>query len=123
MLRIRFISIVLGLGTYGYKVMATVGERITKLTFTRGFAAQIATAMTVLGASLVGLSVSTTHCLIGAIAGLALVEGSDKINKQTLKKIVMSWVVTLPASAFFSMVTYACLRVFSANPEHIDSEG
>lgn len=104
----------LGLATYGYKVMATIGERITRLTFSRGFAAQIATALTVLGASLIGLSVSTTHCLIGAIAGLALVEGSDKINKQTLRKIVVSWVVTLPASAFFSLVSYAVLRLFSS---------
>ena len=58
-----------GLATYGYKCMATVGTKITKLTYSRGFAAQIGTAGTVLTATLGGVSVSTTHCLVGAIAG------------------------------------------------------
>ena len=97
---------VVGLGTYGYKVMATVGEGIAKLTFSRGFAAQIATAATVLTATQVGVSVSTTHCLIGAIAGVAMVEGPEKLNKATLKKIAMSWIITLPAAAFGSVVIY-----------------
>lgn len=106
------LGIVLGLGTYGYKVMATIGERITRLTYSRGFAAQLATALTVLTASILGISVSTTHCLIGAITGLALVEGADKVNKQTLKKIAMSWVVTLPASAAFSLIVLTFARLF-----------
>ena len=100
------VGIVFGLGTYGHKVMATVGENIAKLTYTRGFTAQISTALTVLMATQLGLSVSTTHCLIGAITGVALVEGSDKINKATIKKIIMSWLVTLPASAFFGIIIF-----------------
>lgn len=100
------VGIVFGLGTYGHKVMATVGENIAKLTYTRGFTAQISTALTVLMATQLGLSVSTTHCLIGAITGVALVEGSEKINKATIKKIIMSWLVTLPASAFFGVVIF-----------------
>jgi len=83
-----------------------VGEKITKLTFSRGFAAQIGTAATVLTATMWGLSVSTTHCLIGAIAGVAMVESIHKINLQTVKKIVISWVVTLPASAMFSLIFF-----------------
>jgi len=86
------VGIVVGLATYGHRVMATVGEKITKLTFTRGFAAQIGTALTVLSATIMGLSVSTTHCLIGAIAGVAMVESVTKINTTTLKKIALSWV-------------------------------
>lgn len=66
------LGIVVGLATYGYKCMATVGEKIARLTFTRGFAAQIGTASTVLTATLLGLSVSTTHCLVGSIAGMKL---------------------------------------------------
>lgn len=100
------VGIVFGLGTYGHKVMATVGENIAKLTYTRGFTAQISTALTVLMATQLGLSVSTTHCLIGAITGVALVEGPEKINKATIKKIIMSWIVTLPASAFFGVVIF-----------------
>eukprot|EP00943_MAST-04B_sp_MAST-4B-sp1_P002324 g2324.t1 len=100
------VGIVFGLGTYGHKVMATVGENIAKLTYTRGFTAQISTALTVLMATQLGLSVSTTHCLIGAITGVALVEGSEKINKATIKKIIMSWLVTLPASAFFGIIIF-----------------
>jgi inorganic phosphate transporter, PiT family len=100
------VGIVFGLGTYGHKVMATVGENIAKLTYTRGFTAQISTALTVLMATQLGLSVSTTHCLIGAITGVALVEGSEKINKATIKKIIMSWLVTLPASAFFGVLIF-----------------
>lgn len=110
------IPAVVGLATYGYKVMATVGEGIAKLTFTRGFAAQIATAATVLTATQVGVSVSTTHCLIGAIAGVALVEGPDKLNKATLKKIAMSWIITLPCAAAFSVVLYAVfVTLFAAH--------
>ena len=100
------VGIVFGLGTYGHKVMATVGENIAKLTYSRGFTAQISTALTVLMATQLGLSVSTTHCLIGAITGVALVEGPDKINKATIKKIIMSWVITLPASAVFGVIIF-----------------
>ena len=80
---------------------------------TRGFAAQISTASTVLSASVLGLSVSTTHCLIGAIAGIALVESSDKLNYSMLKKIVASWVVTLPAAAFIGIAVFAFISVIS----------
>jgi RsiW-degrading membrane proteinase PrsW (M82 family) len=78
--------------------------------FTRGFAAQIGTALTVLTATQLGLSVSTTHCLIGAITGVALVEGRDKINTDTIKKILMSWGVTLPMSALFTVLLYTLLQ-------------
>lgn len=103
------LGIVVGLATYGYKVMATVGEKIARLTRTRGYAAQVGTAFTVLSATQVGFSVSTTHCLIGAIAGVALVEGRHKLNVDTLKKIAMSWIVTIPAAAFAGIVLWSLM--------------
>ena len=79
-------------------------------TFPRGF---------VISSSLchwqLGLSVSTTHCLIGAITGVALVEGSGGINQATIKKIVMSWIVTLPASAVLGVMCYTPVSMFFAS--------
>eukprot|EP00743_Colponemidia_sp_Colp-15_P004968 GILK01005354.1.p1 GENE.GILK01005354.1~~GILK01005354.1.p1 ORF type:complete len:436 (+),score=77.19 GILK01005354.1:76-1383(+) len=106
------IGIVLGLATYGYKVMKTVGEQITVLTFSKGFAAQIGTAVTVLFATTLGLTVSTTHCIIGAITGVALVTGTTAINVHTLKRIAMSWVVTIPVSMLASVCLYKILHPF-----------
>jgi len=114
------LGIVVGLGTYGHKVMATVGENIAKLTFSRGFVAQIATALTVLSATQLGLSVSTTHCLIGAITGVALVEGSDKINMGTIQKIAMSWFITLPASCLFGILTFVVFGFYAKNGLKLD---
>jgi solute carrier family 20 (sodium-dependent phosphate transporter) len=106
-------GIVAGLASYGHKVMGTVGEKITKLTFSRGFAAQIATALTVLSATLLGLSVSTTHCLIGAVTGVGLVEQSTKLNWATIRRIIASWIITMPASAFFSLVAFEIMQIIS----------
>ena len=71
------VGIVIGLKTYGYKVMDTIGKNIVVLTYGKGYAAQIATALTVLTATQLGMSISTTHCLIGSITGIALVESSS----------------------------------------------
>jgi phosphate/sulfate permease len=117
------VGIVVGLATYGHRCMSTVGEKIIKLTFTRGFAAQIATALTVLTATLLGLSVSTTHCLVGSIAGIACVETVEKLNKQTLKRILISWAVTMPASAFFSYIVYFLLKAGEYSQAWIDGGG
>ena len=69
------VGIVIGLATYGYKVIATIGKEITELTPSRGFAAELATASTVVGASAIGLPVSTTHTLVGAVLGIGLARG------------------------------------------------
>ncbi len=105
------VGIVVGLAVWGHKVMATVGENITKLTFSRGYAAQVGTALTVLVASVSGISVSTTHCLIGAITGVALADGGgvQSINKATLKKIALSWVITIPAAACAAVLCHSVL--------------
>ncbi|HUH38841.1 MAG TPA: inorganic phosphate transporter [Spongiibacteraceae bacterium] len=103
-------GIVLGLATYGFKVMATVGRRITELTPSRGFAAELGAASTVVLASATGLPVSTTHTLVGAVLGVGLARGIAAINLRVIGSIVLSWLVTLPAGAFLSVVFFYILR-------------
>jgi len=102
------ISIVLGLATYGYRVMQTIGKRITALTPTSGFCATVAAAITVVLASKTAMPVSTTHIAVGAVMGVGLAKGIAALNLRVIGNIVMSWVVTLPAggilaAAFFFM--------------------
>ena len=92
-------GIVVGLATYGHKVIATVGSKITQLTPSRGFAATIATAMVVTLASSSGLPISTTHTLVGAIFGVGIAKGIEALNLQVIKAILMSWIITLPIGA------------------------
>ena len=96
-------GIVLGLATLGYRVMKTIGEKIVKLTPSKGFSAQLAAALTVVIASQLDMPVSTTHTLVGAVIGIGLVEGASTINFNSVRTIVLSWVVTLPAGALLSI--------------------
>jgi PiT family inorganic phosphate transporter len=105
------IGIVIGLATYGYKVIATVGKEITELTPSRGFAAELATASTVVGASAIGLPVSTTHTLVGAVLGIGIARGIGALNLGVIGSIFMSWVITLPAGAILSIIFFT---IFSA---------
>ena len=93
----------------GYKVMATIGTGITDLTPSRGFAAQFATATTVVIASGTGLPISTTQTLVGAVLGIGFARGIAAINLNVIRNIVVSWVVTLPAGAFFAIIIYYLL--------------
>lgn len=104
------IGIVVGLATYGYKVIATVGKEITELTPSRGFAAELATASTVVGASAIGLPVSTTHTLVGAVLGIGIARGIGALNLGMIGKIFMSWVITLPAGAILSIVFFLVFK-------------
>ena len=104
------VGIVVGLGTYGYKVIQTVGNKITELTPTRGFSAEISTAMTVVMASYTGIPVSTTHTLVGAILGVGFARGIAAIDLRVVGGIFMSWVVTLPAGALLSVIFFYLLR-------------
>jgi PiT family inorganic phosphate transporter len=104
------IGIVVGLATYGYKVIDTVGHDITELTPSRGFSAEIATAMTVVLASYTGIPVSTTHTLVGAILGVGFARGIAAIDLRVVGGIFMSWVVTLPAGALLSVLFFYLLR-------------
>ena len=96
------IGIVLGLATYGYRVMLTVGTKITEITPSRGVAADIAATATVLACTRLSLPVSTTHTLVGAILGIGLARGLGGINKGIVTSIFGSWLFTVPAAAFMS---------------------
>ncbi|MGE4404105.1 inorganic phosphate transporter [Pseudomonas sp.] len=104
------VGIVIGLATYGYKVIATIGKQITELTPSRGFAAELATASTVVGASAIGLPVSTTHTLVGAVLGVGIARGIGALNLGVIGKIFMSWLVTLPVGAGLAIVFFLVLR-------------
>ncbi|MCP1313427.1 MULTISPECIES: inorganic phosphate transporter [unclassified Halomonas] len=99
-------GIVFGLVTYGHKVIATVGTGITELTPSRGFAATLAAATTVVLASGTGLPISTTHTLVGAVLGVGLARGMAALNLRVIGTIVMSWLITLPAGAGLSIVFF-----------------
>ncbi|MCZ6471293.1 MAG: inorganic phosphate transporter, partial [Gammaproteobacteria bacterium] len=97
------VGIVLGLAMYGKKVIATVGQNITELTPSRGFACGLAASTTVVIASSTGLPISTTHTLVGAVLGVGLARGIGALNLGVVGTIFMSWIITLPAGALLSI--------------------
>lgn len=100
------VGIVIGLATYGYKVMITIGKKITELTPSRGFAAEMAAAATVVIASGIGLPISTTHTLVGAVLGVGLARGIGALNLSVIGGIFASWIITLPAGAGLSILYF-----------------
>ncbi len=108
-------GIVFGLVTYGHKVIATIGTGITQLTPSRGFAATLAAAATVVVASGTGLPVSTTQVLVGAVLGVGLARGMAALNTRVINKIFLSWLITLPAGALMSILFFFTLKgIFGA---------
>jgi PiT family inorganic phosphate transporter len=103
-------GIVIGLATLGYRVMKTIGTKITELTPTRGFSAELAAAATVVLASRTGLPVSTTHILVGAVIGVGLARGMGAIDLRVIGKIVISWLVTLPAGGILAALFFFILK-------------
>ena len=103
-------GIVVGLATYGWRVIQTIGRKITELTPSRGFAAELAAATTVVLASATGLPISTTHTLVGAVLGVGLARGVEAVHLPTVAAIVTSWLVTLPAGAGLSVVFFFTLQ-------------
>ena len=104
------VGIVVGLATFGARVIATVGSRITELTPSRGFAATLAAAATVVLASYTGLPISTTHTLVGAVLGVGLARGVEALDLSVVRNIFVSWIVTLPAGGILAAVFYLMLR-------------
>jgi len=108
------VGIVVGLATFGYKVMATIGKKITELTPSRGFAAELGASCTVVLASGIGLPISTTHTLVGAVLGVGLARGIAAINLRMVGNIFTSWVITLPAGAVLSIIFFYVFKaIFS----------
>ena len=104
--------IVFGLLIWGARVMKTVGENITELTPSRGFAATFAAATVVLICSKMGLPISTTHTLVGSVIGVGLARGLPTLNLAIVKMIMISWVSTIPFTAIISMLSYKIFLVF-----------
>lgn len=107
-------GIAIGIVTWGYKVIRTVAYKITKLTNTRGFSVDFGAATTILVASKLGMPVSTTHTVIGAVVGVGLARGIEGINLRVIRDIVISWFITLPVAAgtaagLFMLMTKALL--------------
>ncbi len=93
--------------TLAWEVIATVGHNLTKLHPASGFSAELAAAAVVLLASAFGIPVSSTHILIGAVLGIGLVNA--QANWSLMRPIALAWVITLPAAAIMSALTFLAL--------------
>ncbi|MDA0282721.1 MAG: inorganic phosphate transporter, partial [Planctomycetota bacterium] len=107
------VGIIFGLATWGWRVIQTVGKRITELTPSRGFCAEFAAAVTILLASVLpfALPVSTTHTLVGAVLGVGAARGIGALNLRTMRDIFASWAITIPAGAMLSVVFFYLLKL------------
>lgn len=105
-------GIVAGLLVWGYRVIATIGSKITELTPTRGFAAEFAAATVVVIASRLGLPISATHTLVGAVMGVGFARGLNSVRGEVVREIVASWLVTVPVGATLSVIyTFILIRL------------
>ncbi|MBY6018731.1 inorganic phosphate transporter [Ferrimonas balearica] len=108
------VGIVIGLAVLGKRVITTIGKNITHLTPSRGFAAELAAASTVVIASGTGLPISTTQTLVGAVLGVGLARGIAALNLGVVRNIVVSWVITLPAGAALSILFFTIIKAIMA---------
>jgi PiT family inorganic phosphate transporter len=106
------IGIVMGLVTFGHRVLETVGTKITEITPSRGVAAGVAATLTVLVCTRMKLPVSTTHTLVGAVFGIGLARGISGIDRRVAKNIFISWIITVPAAAIVSIMLFIGSRAF-----------
>ncbi len=104
------IGIVIGLATMGYRVMATIGTKITELTPTRGYSAEFAAAITIVLASRLGLPISTTQTLVGGVMGVGLAQGIKALDLSILGRIAASWIITVPIGAVLAIVFFYVFR-------------
>jgi len=107
------VGIVVGLGTWGYRVIETIGGKITSITPSRGFSAAFATATTVLVCSKLGLPVSTSHTLVGSVIGVGLARGMAALNLRVIRSIINSWLITIPASAVVTVLIFLVLKTIA----------
>lgn len=108
------LGLIIGLATWGWRVIETVGCKITELTPSRGFSVGMGAAITIAAASALGFPISTTHVVVGSVLGIGLARGIQAINLNIIKDIVLSWFITLPAGAILSMFFFFILKaIFS----------
>jgi PiT family inorganic phosphate transporter len=106
------IGIVAGLAVWGKKVITTIGENIISLEPSSGFCAELATAITILLASRLGLPVSTSHALVGGVVGIGLVQNIKSIKFATIQNIAAAWLITVPLSAALSATIFSIMAIF-----------
>ena len=111
-LGIGALGIVIGLATYGFRVIIVIGRKITGMNPSRGFSAELAAATTVLLCSRLGLPVSTTHTLVGAVIGVGLARGIASLNLSIIKDVFLAWILTVPIAMVLSIVIYLILGMF-----------
>ncbi len=105
-------SIVIGLVTYGWRVIETIGSKITMLTPTRGFSAEFGASVTILIASKLGMPISTTHAIVGAVLGIGLARGISSLNFRLMRDIFLSWIITIPSAAIACILLFYLLKLF-----------
>lgn len=104
-------GIVIGLLTYGYKVVETIGKKITEITPSRGFCAEFSAATTVLLCSKLGIPVSTTHTIVGAVIGVGYARGLATMDTRVIRNIFFSWILTIPIAAISTVIVYKILTI------------
>lgn len=104
------VGIVIGLATWGWRVIETIGKKITELTPSRGFAAEFGAATTIVLASRLGMPISTTHTLVGAVLGVGFARGLEAVNLNTTRDILISWIITVPLGALLAIALFYPLR-------------
>lgn len=109
------LGIVIGLATYGYRVIMTIGKKITDLTPSRGFAAEFGGASTILGASQLGMPISTTHTIVGAVMGVGFARGMNSLNLKIIWQILKSWIYTIPVAAGLTIGLFFLFRTLWHN--------
>ena len=112
MLAIGGIAVGGGLYAFGSRVMETIGGKITEVTPVRGFCAEFGAATTILVCSRLGLPVSTTHVLVGAVVGVGFMRGMGFLDMRLLRNIGSSWVITLPFTVVLAMILYKLMTWF-----------
>jgi len=107
------LGIVVGVSTWGYRVMETIGKRITKITPTRGFSASFGAASSVLICSLLGIPVSTSQIIVGSVIGVGMAGGIAAIDLRVIRSILVSWIFTVPVSAITTGLIYLLFRAIT----------
>ena len=104
------VGIVVGLATYGYRVIQTIGSKITDITPLRGFAAEFGAATTIMIGTKAGIPLSTTHTVVGSVIGVGFARGMNALNLKIIWDIVKSWIYTIPFTAILTMIVFYILK-------------
>lgn len=107
-------ALMMGLGTAtgGFRIIRTVGFKITKLSPPQGFAAEVSASSVILVASFLGMPISSSQMIVGSIGGVGSAKGAKYVQWEIAKKLALAWILTLPGAAFFSSLTFLFYKLF-----------